>query len=80
MPAALRYREEGDSHPEVWRSAPWGDRPFSLRCFSFLLSQTFSPFPQLRAKRQNDLAFYTNVFSLFQAAAVSGEGYSFYQV
>lgn len=30
----------------------------------FFLSQAFSLFPQLCAKRQNDLAFYTDAFSL----------------
>lgn len=47
------------------RSVPWRERPFSLRCFSFLLSQTFRLFPRFRAQRQNDLLFIQMHFLLF---------------
>lgn len=47
------------------RNVPWGERPFSLRRFSFLLSQTSRLFPRFRAHRQNDLLFIQMHFLLF---------------
>lgn len=61
-PTDLRPGEERDFHPEVWRSMPWGERPFPLRCFSYF--PNILPFATPSCQKENDLAFYTNAFSL----------------